>query len=513
MNLGIKSLRGKIIAATVPATAILLLSLGAFMMFRSNHLMRNALESKTHSLVAIAERVGIPYIDNFDFPALDVLVKEIGQDPDVEWLVFYDSKGTPLTKNSQEKPGTPQSVLVEKPLKSTGSKDAIATIKFSYSTQRIEGQFRNDILTTGAAILLGGLFMTALIALLTGAIVRPIRHAADLMQDIAEGEGDLTKRIPVNTEDEVGEMAKGFNTFIDKIRGMVEQLSGNAGTMASFSRQMSTLAATLGEGVQAMSDKTGTVAAAAEEASANTHSVASSMEEATTNLSTVSDATQEMNETIGKIVVNSDKAKAISEEAGAQAQRLTVLMKQFGQAAQEIGQVTETINDISSQTNLLALNATIEAARAGEAGKGFAVVAAEIKELAKQTALATEDIKARISGVQQSANGAMTDIEKITYVIDEVGTLVIGIAAAIQQQAAITQSVVDNIAQASTGVEGANEQVAQTAAVSQEMAREIAGINMVVAEIKQGGIQVQNNSAELSDLAVELKTLVDQFKT
>jgi len=512
MNLGIKSLRGKIIAATVPATAILLLSLGAFMMFRSNHLMRNALESKTHSLVAIAERVGIPYIDNFDFPALDVLVKEIGQDPDVEWLVFYDSKGTPLTKKSQEKPGTPQSVLVEKPLKSTDGKDAIATIKFSYSTQRIEGQFRNDILTTGAAILLGGLFMTALIALLTGAIVRPIRHAADLMQDIAEGEGDLTKRIPVNTEDEVGAMAKGFNTFIDKIRGMVEQLSGNAGTMASFSRQMSTLAATLGEGVQAMSDKTGTVAAAAEEASANTHSVASSMEEATTNLSTVSDATQEMNETIGKIVVNSDKAKAISEEAGAQAQRLTVLMKQFGQAAQEIGQVTETINDISSQTNLLAFNATIEAARAGEAGKGFAVVAAEIKELAKQTALATEDIKARISGVQQSANGAMTDIEKITHVIDEVGTLVIGIAAAIQQQAAITQSVVDNIAQASTGVEGANEQVAQTAAVSQEMAREIAGINMVVAEIKQGGIQVQNNSAELSDLAVELKTLVDQFK-
>ena len=512
MNIGVRSLRGKILTITVAANAILLLSLGAFMMLRSNHLMRNALESKSNSLVAIAERVGIPYIDNFDFPALDALVKEIGEDPDVEWLVFSDSKGTPLTKNSKEEPALPQSVLIEKPLISSVAKASIGLLKFSYSTKRIEIQLRKDMMTTAMAIVFGGLLMTGLTALLTGAIVRPIRHAADLMQDIAEGEGDLTKRILVKTEDEVGEMAKGFNIFIEKIRGMVEQLSGNAGTVAAFSRQMSSLADSMGEGVQAMSDKTGAVAAAAEEASANTHSVAASMEEATTNLATVTDATQEMNKTIGEIVVRSDKAKAISEEAGAQAQRLTELMQQFGHAAKEIGVVTETINDISSQTNLLALNATIEAARAGEAGKGFAVVAAEIKELAKQTALATEDIKARVSGVQQSAGGAMADIEKITGVINEVGTLVIGIASAIQQQATITQSVVNNIAQASTGVHDANEQVAQTDVVSQEMAREIAGINTVVSDIKAGGLQVQKNSAELSELAVGLKALVDQFK-
>jgi len=481
-------------------------------MFRSSNLMQQSLDSKALSLIALVEQVGIPYINNFDFPALDVLVKEIVKDPDVEWLVFYDAKGALLTKNSQEKPVTARSVLVERTVVNPGGKDVIARLKFSYSTQRVKAQLQSDMLITGAAIFLGGLLMTGLIALVTNAIIRPIRHAAELMQDIAEGEGDLTKKILVNTQDEVGDLANSFNVFIDKIRGIVQQLSGNASTMASFSNQLSIISRQMGQGVETMSEKTGAVAAAAEEASAKTHSVAASMEEATTNLSTVTGATQEMNSTIGKIVVNSDQARTISDQAGVQAERLTILMQQFGGAAQEIGQVTETINDISSQTNLLALNATIEAARAGEAGKGFAVVASEIKELAKQTAMATENIKGRISGVQQSARGAMVDIEKITVVISEVGTLVAGIAAAIEQQAAITRDVVENIAQASTGVREANEQVSQTASVSQEMAREIAGINMVVTEIRNGGEQVQSNSNELSQLAEHLNTLVGQFK-
>jgi methyl-accepting chemotaxis protein len=511
-KIGFYSLRGKILAATVSATAVLLLCLGAFMMFRSSRLMEQALEAKVHSLIALAEQVGIPYINNFDFPALDVLVKEIVKDPDVEWLVFLDTKGTVLTKNSGEKPATHRSVLVNRDLTSPGGKDVQARLKFSYSTGRVASQLKNDMLVTGAAILLGGFLMTVLIALVTHRFIRPIRHAADLMQDIAEGEGDLTKQILVNTRDEVGALAKGFNTFVEKIRGIVEQLSGSAGTMATFSSQLSILSRQMGEGVEAMSEKTGTVAAAAEEASANTLSVAASMEEATTNLATVTNATQEMNSTIGRIVVNADKARTISEQAGQQAQQLTTLMQQFGQAAQEIGQVTETITEISSQTNLLALNATIEAARAGEAGKGFAVVASEIKDLAKQTAAATEDIKGRISGVQQSASGAMTDIDKITVVISEVGALVAEIAAAIEEQATITRDVVGNISQAADGVREANEQVSQTASVSQEMAREIAGINQVVADIRKGGEQVQTNATELAHVADRLKALVGQFR-
>jgi len=187
-------------------------------------------------------------------------------------------------------------------------------------------------------------------------------------------------------------------------------------------------------------------------------------------------------------------------------------MKQLGTAAQEIGKVTETITSISSQTNLLALNATIEAARAGAAGKGFAVVANEIKELAQQTASATEEIKGRISGIQSSTGAAIADVDKIAGVIREVGEIVATIATAIEEQAAVTRDMARNIAEASSGVKDANERVAQTATVSQEIARDIAAVNTASGEMTSASQQVQASSMDLSQLAEQLKAMVGRFK-
>jgi methyl-accepting chemotaxis protein len=470
------------------------------------------LESKATSLVNLIEPVGGSYLNNYDYSSIESLIKELIKDSDVEWVVFFDDKGIALTKSSQEQPATAQSVLVEREIKSQDGKTVNGRLKFSYSKASVAAQLSNNLVTTGMAILIGGLLMTVLIALLANAIVKPISHAATLMQDISQGEGDLTRRIAVVNSDEVGAMANGFNIFAEKVRGIIVQLAENAGSMATFSDSLAVISQDMSRDVRIASDKTDTVAAAAEEASANTNSVAASMEQATINLSTVTEATGEMSSTISRIAANSEKARNISVQASEQAHNLAVLMQEFGQAAQQIGQVTETITAISSQTNLLALNATIEAARAGEAGKGFAVVANEIKELAKQTAAATEDIKSRISGVQQSAIGAINDIDKITGVIEEVGTIVAIIAEAIEAQAAITQEVVGNIAEASSGVNDANEQVAQTATVSAEIAREIADINMAVSQIRQGEQQVRSNAGQLAQLAEELKGLVGHFK-
>ncbi|OQX20224.1 MAG: hypothetical protein BWK76_01935 [Desulfobulbaceae bacterium A2] len=359
---------------------------------------------------------------------------------------------------------------------------------------------------------MGGLFLCVAVILLLSLNRMVAGPIGKLSTFFATLDNDLTKKIDVTSSDEIGRTADSVSNFLGSLRQALAKVAEESGQLSESARQLQESSKKISRGSEAVAGQSATVAAAAEEASANTNSVAASMEQATTNLATVTSSTGEMSATISEIAANSEKARAISEQAAARAQQLSSLMHEFGQAAREIGQVTETITEISSQTNLLALNATIEAARAGEAGKGFAVVANEIKELARQTATATEDIKGKISGVQRTAGSAMADIEQISGVIGEVGSIVATIAAAIEEQAAITRDVAGNIAQASAGVEDANEQVAQTAAVSQDMAREIAGVSNAVGDIRQAGDQVLAAATDLSQLAVQLRNLVGQFK-
>ena len=364
-------------------------------------------------------------------------------------------------------------------------------------------------LGTGLAVLLGLILSITI----TRSIIVPVRKAVEITGHLAQG--NFSSDVPDmlrSRGDEMGDLARAFQTMIGNTRNLLTNMTNGVQTVASSATELSAVSAQTSQSVQTLSDKTNTVAAASEESSANTTSVAASMEQASTNLIHVASATEEMSATIGEIAANSEKARSISADAGAQAASVSALMQQLGQAAQEIGKVTETIAGISSQTNLLALNATIEAARAGAAGKGFAVVANEIKELARQTATATEDIKAKINGVQTSAGSAIADIEKITGVINEVSHIVSSIATAIEEQATVTRDVAGNIAQASAGVKEANERVAQTASVSKSMAQDIAGVNAAAGEIRAGGEQVQASAMELSRLAEQLKELVSAFK-
>lgn len=363
----------------------------------------------------------------------------------------------------------------------------------------------------GALVALG--LATFLGLVVTRSIVLPVKDFVGFTGLLAQGDfsRDVSEAFR-QRGDELGDLARAFHTMVGNVRGLLKSMTGSVQTVASSATELSAVSAQTTQSVQTLSGKTSTVAASAEESSANTSSVAAGMEAASSNLSSVASATEEMSATIGEISSKSEKARSISANAGAQAASVSSLMQQLGQAAQEIGKVTETITSISSQTNLLALNATIEAARAGAAGKGFAVVANEIKELAKQTAAATEDIKGKIGGVQRSTGNAIADIEKITGVISEVGQLVASIAAAIEEQSVVTKDVAGNIAQASAGVQEANERASQMVAVSKTMAQDIAGIDAAAGEIHSGGMQVQASATELSKLAEQLKSLVGQFK-
>jgi methyl-accepting chemotaxis protein len=348
---------------------------------------------------------------------------------------------------------------------------------------------------------------------ITQSIAGPIRSTVKTLSDVAKG--DLTATMSedmIARHDETGDLARATQELTKSLRTMMGAVGSGAHTLATASSEMSTISQALSKGSKNVAGLANTVAAAAEESSSNTGSVAAAMEQTTTNLASVAAATEEMSATVGEIASNAEKARTISGEATSQAQAISAMMKDLGRAAQDIGKVTETITSISAQTNLLALNATIEAARAGAAGKGFAVVANEIKELAQQTASATEDIKSKISGIQASTGGAMGDIEKIAQVIKEVGEIVSSIAAAIEEQSTVTKDVASNIAQASTGVKDANERVSQTAAVAQSIAKDIANVNVTVADLVTNGELVQASSSELSKLAGQLQDQVSQFK-
>ncbi|MHC1744391.1 MAG: methyl-accepting chemotaxis protein [Syntrophobacteraceae bacterium] len=373
----------------------------------------------------------------------------------------------------------------------------------------------NALESTVRWILIAGGSLAVVLAIvfgvvLTRGIVRPVREGVDFASAMASG--DMTKTLAIDQKDEIGELVTALNDMGASMRRMIADVSGGVQTLASSSTELSSISGHMASSVRSMSEKAGTVAAAAEESSTNTTSVAASMEQMTANLTSVAGATEQMSATVGEIASNSEKARAISSDATHQAEAVSAMMKELGRAAREIGQVTETITSISAQTNLLALNATIEAARAGAAGKGFAVVANEIKELAQQTAAATEDIKARISGIQASTGGAIGDIEKISHVIREVGEIVATIAAAIEEQSVVTRDVASNIAQASNGVRDSNERVSQTAGVSQSIAEDIAQVNAALSDVNQGGEQVQVSAGELSRLAEQLKEQVGRFR-
>jgi methyl-accepting chemotaxis protein len=382
-----------------------------------------------------------------------------------------------------------------------------------------QGQDKAQALaTTTRRILIGvGLLMVGIAVFfgmsITRSISSPINTTVKTLSEVAKGNlaveisADLVAR-----KDEVGDLARSTQELAKNLRTMIGEVGSGAETLAMASGEMTNLADTLSTGSKEVASLANTVAAAAEESSANTTSVAAAMEQTTTNLTSVASATEEMSATVGEIASNAEKARSISGEATEQAQAISAMMKDLGRAAQDIGKVTETITSISAQTNLLALNATIEAARAGAAGKGFAVVANEIKELAQQTAAATEDIKSKISGIQASTGGAMGDIEKIAHVIKEVGDIVASIAAAIEEQSTVTKDVATNIAQASTGVKDANERVSQTASVSQGIAKDIANVNSTAATLVSGAESVRGGASELTGLAGQLKDRVAQFK-
>jgi methyl-accepting chemotaxis protein len=332
-----------------------------------------------------------------------------------------------------------------------------------------------------ALILVAGGFALGLGLVLSRAISRPLRRSVDVLKKVAGG--DLTQRLEVRTRDEVGQMAKALNTSVESTQEAMRAIRESAVTLASSSEELSATSSQM--------------SAAAEETSAQANAVSAAAEQVSNNAQSVSTSSDQMSTSIREIATSANEAAAVAANAVEVAGSTTATVARLGESSAEIGEVIKVITSIAEQTNLLALNATIEAARAGEAGKGFAVVANEVKELAKETARATEEIGSKILAIQGDATAAVEAIGQIGEVITKINDIQATIASAVEEQTVTTNEISRNVGEAARG--------------ANDIAANITGVARATEDTSGGAASTQSAAHNLAQLAEELTRLVARF--
>ncbi len=359
---------------------------------------------------------------------------------------------------------------------------------------------------SGVIVLVVGILV---IAFMNRQLMKSMNGMAKMAREVAKGNFKYT--FTYDARDAIKETVDSMNEMVKGLASMITDLNSEVETLSSASGELNLISDKMNEGSETTVANVNTVASAAEQMSSNMDSVAAAMEEASTNIEIVATGTGEMQASIDKVSENSGHTREITGKAVEKAQQASERVKELGRAAEEINKVTDTINSISSQTNLLALNATIEAARAGEAGKGFAVVANEIKELAGQTAGATEDIAINIKQIQDQISGAVTEIQEISQIIDQIDNFVNEAASAIELQAATTSEITDNINQVSQGIQEVNMNISQSSEVSAQVAEEISGVLRASQEINKFSSHVKEKAGILNDVMEQLQAITKRF--
>ena len=329
--------------------------------------------------------------------------------------------------------------------------------------------------------------VASILALLLGwlvsrRIVRAVRLVSGTLERLRDG--DLTATAQVGSADELGRMGAALDTAILNLRELVSTIDQSSASLSAATEEMSSTAAQ--------------IAASADESAAQARVVSSTADVVSTNVQTMAAGSEEMAASIKEIAGNATEAARVASCAVEVTRATNLTVTKLGDSSREIGDVIKVITSIAEQTNLLALNATIEAARAGEAGKGFAVVASEVKDLAQETARATDDISRRVEAIQTDTAGAVAAIAEIAAVIQQISDFQVTIAGAVEEQTATTAEMGRNVAQA--------------AAASGDIAGNISGVATAAQVASEGVGQTRQAVSELARMSSHLQQLVYRFR-